>query len=105
METHAHPEMKKTTPILPSTIIDQLKIWDAERNRIKVNQGYLYQQFSRQEDYLDVLQYAKDLGCLEWSLDKKRMLTVTAEGHENVREFVKRKINKQQQDMMSILQH
>lgn len=54
--------------------------------------GYLYQQFVRHEDYQDVFKYAQDLGCLLWSSEKKRMLSVTALGHENVRQYVKRKI-------------
>ena len=91
LEAHSHPEMKK---ILPSTVVDQLKLWDSERNRLKITPGFLYQQFLRQEDYNDVVKYAKDVGCLVWSMDKKRMLVVTLEGHEQVRLFVKRKVVK-----------
>ena len=91
----ALPAMRKSSPILPTTVVDQLRIWDAERNRLKVTPGYLYQQFARQEDYLDVLNYARDSDCLVWFLEKKRMLCVTAAGHESVRQYVKRKISKQ----------
>jgi transcription initiation factor TFIIH subunit 4 len=92
LETHAHPVMKKEHPILPITVVDQLRLWEMERNRLKVMDGYLYQQFNRLEEYLEVYQYAKDVGCLLWSNEKKRMLIVTSAGHANVRQFVKRKL-------------
>lgn len=55
LETHAHPEMKKSLPILPPTVTDQLRLWDSERNRLKTTQGFLYQNFQKAEEYEEVL--------------------------------------------------
>jgi transcription initiation factor TFIIH subunit 4 len=96
LETHAHPVMKQEQPILPMTVVDQLRLWEMERHRLKVMDGYLYQQFNRLEEYVEVSQYAKDVGCLLWSNEKKRMLVVTAAGHHHVRQFVKRKLTANQ---------
>lgn len=97
LEHHAHPEMKKNTPILPTTVVDQLTLWDSERNRLRSTQGFLYQSFVRQEDYNEVLQYAQDIQVCQWNLDKKRMLFVTAAGHDIVRSYVQRKMMKKPQ--------
>jgi transcription initiation factor TFIIH subunit 4 len=29
---HAHPEMN-SSPVIPSTVVDQIKLWEMERNR------------------------------------------------------------------------
>ncbi|KAJ3048943.1 General transcription factor IIH subunit 4 [Quaeritorhiza haematococci] len=80
-------------PVLPETVVDQLRLWEMERNRLRASPNcWLYQQFTRFEDYQGVLKYAQDLGCLLWHSDKKRMLVITEQGHPNVKEFVKRKV-------------
>ena len=55
----------------------------------------MYQQFMRQEDYDEILQYAKDLGGLMWASDKRRLLCVSLSAHENIRDYVKSKANKE----------
>ena len=80
--------MKQTLPV---TVIDQIRLWEMERNRLKFTAGNLYEQFIRLEDYLDVLNFAKQNNCLLWESQKKRILVVTKEGHELVRNHLKSK--------------
>ena len=53
--------------------------------------GNLYTDFTSSFDYVQVRDYAKSLGVLQWENESKRMLFVTAEGHESVREFIQRR--------------
>lgn len=58
---HAHPNMHlaNRTTIIPSTIIDQIFLWEQERNRLTFQEGYLYSQFNSQPDYEALRKYAK----------------------------------------------
>ncbi|KAJ3386895.1 RNA polymerase II transcription factor B 52 kDa subunit [Entophlyctis sp. JEL0112] len=87
LSNHAHSEMKKQ---LPSTVVDQIRLWEAERNRATARQGMLYSDFSRAKDFEDVLTFARGLGYVLWSSHEKRMLVVTPEGHARVREHLQR---------------
>ncbi|KAI8919720.1 transcription factor Tfb2-domain-containing protein [Entophlyctis helioformis] len=89
LSTHAHPEMRKSSPIIPSTVIDQIRLWEMERNRLRISRSVLYQQFARDQEYRDVLKHATDYGFLLWNSEKKRMLVVSAEGHEHIKSMLK----------------
>jgi hypothetical protein len=45
----------------------------------------------RQEDYQEILKFAKDFGYVLWSSDIKRRLVVSEEGHEHVKSYIKQK--------------
>ncbi|KAL4218851.1 General transcription factor IIH subunit 4 [Mactra antiquata] len=59
LRTRAHQEMAKEGPALPPTIIDQLRLWELERDRFKFNDGVLYSQFLSQGDFEKLRDYAK----------------------------------------------
>ncbi|RKP26752.1 transcription factor Tfb2-domain-containing protein [Syncephalis pseudoplumigaleata] len=96
LTTHAHPLMRQKIPVLPLTVIDQIRLWEMEKNRLQTTQGFLYQQFARQQDFDTVLQYAQELGVVVWYHPAKRMLVVTDDGHVQVRAYVQRRKNKSQ---------
>jgi len=82
-------------PILPLTVVDQIRLWEMERNRLKDEKGYLYHEFARAEDFQEVLNYAKHYNVVIWSNVKKRMLIVDKNGHDIVRAYIKKRIKKQ----------
>lgn len=85
--------MKKQTPLLPPTVIDQIRLWELEKNRIKDDEGYLYEDFRTLQDYELVLNYAKQLNVVIWEGPiSMRKFFVTAEGHVTVRDFIKRRM-------------
>lgn len=93
LSTHAHPQMKKQTPLLPPTVVDQIRLWELEKNRIKNDEGYLYEDFRTQQDYELVLNYAKELNVVIWQGPPgMRKFFVTMEGHLTVRDFIKRRM-------------
>lgn len=57
---HAHPQAmsEKRTTVIPSTIIDQIFLWEQERNRLSFNEGVLYSQFNSQPDFEVLRKYA-----------------------------------------------
>ncbi|ORX56886.1 transcription factor TFIIH complex subunit Tfb2 [Hesseltinella vesiculosa] len=77
MQSHAHPQMRKKTPILPLTVVDQMRLWEMERNRLKATPAYLYLNFNVQSDFEASEKHARDLGALLWSNPKKRTMVIT----------------------------
>ncbi|KAI8901971.1 transcription factor Tfb2-domain-containing protein [Globomyces pollinis-pini] len=94
LNTHSHPEMRKSSPILPTTVIEQIRLWEMERNRLRALKGTLYQGFNREQDYRDVFKYASDFGYVLWHSDEKRLLILSMDGHEHVRSWLKDKTRK-----------
>lgn len=86
LSTHAHPQMRKQTPLLPPTVVDQIRLWELEKNRMKDEEGYLYEDFRTQADYELVINYARQLGVVLWEgAPEIRKFFVTLEGHMTIR--------------------
>ncbi|KAF8307883.1 transcription factor Tfb2 [Clavulina sp. PMI_390] len=98
LTTHAHPHMRKNNPVISSTVQDQIRIWENERNRVKTEDGFLYTEFTSEADFLDTLHYAKQNDAVVWESRKDLMFFVTSTGHEVLRAYIKRK--SEQQTMM-----
>ncbi|KAI9248865.1 RNA polymerase II transcription factor B subunit 2 [Phascolomyces articulosus] len=92
LETHAHPQMKKKTPILPLTVVDQIQLWEMERCRLKSHEAYLYHEFNMQADFDAAEKHARDIDVLLWSNPKKRTMVIAHGGHDQVKGFVKRRL-------------
>ncbi|GAA5912359.1 TFIIH/NER complex subunit TFB2 [Sporobolomyces salmoneus] len=109
LTTRAHPQMvalheaRRNKPnedqnLLPTTVVDQIRLWEHERRRINDTPGYLYDSFSSSHDYGLVATYAKELRCVLLELPKSMKLVVTNEGHLQVREYIKRRMAVAQQE-------
>ena len=89
LTVHAHPQLRKNSPILPPTVVDQIRLWQIEGERMKPTPGYLLKEFATLSEYDAVSKYAEELGVLSWKSDQKRCLFVTQIGQ--VQEFIKRR--------------
>ncbi|KAM0751463.1 transcription factor Tfb2 [Meredithblackwellia eburnea MCA 4105] len=92
LTSRAHPQMRKQKGLLPTTVVDQIRLWEREGERVKTSEGYLYDDFSSTSDYELVANYARELGVLLWELPKIRKMFVTMDGHLQIREFIKRRM-------------
>lgn len=72
LTTHAHPQMAKRLPILPPTVVDQIRLWQIEGDRMKATAGFLMKEFPTQADFDDVVRYAENLGVMVWKSEAKR---------------------------------
>jgi len=75
---------------LPPSVLDQLRIWEKERNRLGYTPGALYNQFLTHHDYEVVRDYAQKIGVLAHANDQKRTVVVYLSGHDDVRKFWKK---------------
>ncbi|KAI7878698.1 RNA polymerase II transcription factor B subunit 2 [Lichtheimia hyalospora FSU 10163] len=97
LQTHAHPQMRKKKPILPLTVVDQVRLWEMERSRLKAMPAYLYHEFNHPADFEAAVKHAQDLDVLLWSNPKKRSMVITQSGHDSVKGFVKRRLQSKSQ--------
>lgn len=86
---HAHPEMRKEVPVLPPTVVDQIRLWQIEGERMKTTPGYLFKNFATTAEYEDVSRYADEVGVLVWKSDKIPAFFVTR--FEQVASYLKAK--------------
>lgn len=89
---HAHSKMLEgeNAQPLPPTVVDQIRLWENERNRFSFTDGILYSQFLSQADFSALYEYAQSIGSLIWSNEKSRTMVVTKGGHDDVKKFWKR---------------
>lgn len=77
--------------ILPPNVVDQIKLWQLELDRIQTFEGYLFKDFKNQNEYDVLCNYATEVGVLLWSDKTKLRFFVTAEGMHQVADFASRK--------------
>ena len=77
LTTYAHPQMQKNIPYIPPTVMDQIRLWEYEGERVEVTNGYLMREFGSEMEYRDVLGYADALGVLVWQRDESRCFFVS----------------------------
>ncbi|XP_063366608.1 general transcription factor IIH subunit 4 [Cydia amplana] len=97
LEQHAHPQMLRadsggirSASALPPTVVDQVKLWESERNRALYTEGVVYNQFLSQADFSALRDYARGSGVLIWQSERTRTVVVTRAGHDDVRRYWKR---------------
>ncbi|KAK7208515.1 RNA polymerase II transcription factor B subunit 2 [Myxozyma melibiosi] len=92
LTVHAHPQMRKAVPLLPPTVVDQIKLWQLELERMKTVEGYLFSDFKNGHEYDVLANYARELGVLVWENRSKGLFFVTKEGNQQIVDYYKRKI-------------
>ncbi|KNC74818.1 hypothetical protein SARC_12642, partial [Sphaeroforma arctica JP610] len=91
IQTHAHPQMRTLTPVIPVNVTDQIMMWEKERDRLVFNEGYLYQDFPNEEDAKFVHKAAIDFDVLIWANTANNQFFVTEAGHERIRRAYKKR--------------
>ncbi|KAL5111592.1 General transcription factor IIH subunit 4 [Taenia crassiceps] len=89
--SNAHPDMRRQSAILPPTLVDQIRLWELERERLFFQEGCLYEQFAKNTDFEMVRDFAKSNGYLLWECPERRVMVVSKAGHDDVRAFWKQK--------------
>ncbi|KAK4216847.1 RNA polymerase [Rhypophila decipiens] len=91
--SHAHQEMRNfardrmIAAVLPPTVVDQIKLWQLENDRITATPGFLFKDFENPDEYLAIANYADEVGVSAWRDDARQMFF--AKKHEPIRDFMK----------------
>ncbi|KJZ78586.1 hypothetical protein HIM_01977 [Hirsutella minnesotensis 3608] len=92
LAAHAHEQMHRTAaltskPVLPPTVVDQIRLWQLENERMKTTGGFLFRDFDDHKEYIDTSRFAEEIGVLVWKSDKSGMFF--ANKHEQIRDYLK----------------
>jgi len=87
---HAHPNVRDKEYPIPDTVIDQINLWEKEREKFLFTEGRLYSQFNSQSDFDLLRKYAEDHGFLIYDNPTARVVVVHEDGHEGVRKYWKK---------------
>jgi transcription initiation factor TFIIH subunit 4 len=89
LTTHAHPQMRKKVPVLPPTVVDQIRLWQIEGERMKPTVGFLFKDFASSQEYEGACKYSEEIGVLVWKNDVQRKFFVTRV--EQLKKFLENK--------------
>lgn len=78
--------------VLPPNVVDQIKLWQLELDRIQTFNGYLFKDFKNQSEFDILCNYAQEVGVLIWSEKAKLRFFVTQDGMAQVADFAGRKL-------------
>ncbi|CAK7267896.1 RNA polymerase II transcription factor B 52 kDa subunit [Sporothrix epigloea] len=92
LAANAHAQMHRFAaanhrPVLPPTVVDQIRLWELENERMKSSKGFLFKDFDTVREYDMMAQYADEIGVLVYRNDKKRHFFVTK--HEQLVAYLK----------------
>lgn len=73
--------------ILPPTVVDQIKLWQLELDRVQAFKGYLYKDFSNDFEFEKLLSYGEDIGVILWKDKTKRKFFVSREGNPQLIDY------------------
>ncbi|KAH8378824.1 hypothetical protein KR009_001670 [Drosophila setifemur] len=96
LEQYAHPNMRlvesaiHSKSCLPPTVVDQIKLWELERNRFTYTEGVVYNQFLSQTDFVTLRDYAQSINVLVWQNERTRTMVVQKNGHDDVKRYWKK---------------
>jgi transcription initiation factor TFIIH subunit 4 len=71
LATNAHGQLQKNKTVLPPTVVDQIRLWQIEGDRMQATPGFLLTQFPSEQEYKETVEYAEALGVLIWRNDEK----------------------------------
>lgn len=76
LAAHAHEQMHRSAalngkPILPPTVVDQIRLWQLENERMKTTSGFLFRDFEDRKEFMAVASFAEEVGVLVWRNDAK----------------------------------
>ncbi|RDA93206.1 hypothetical protein CP533_3174 [Ophiocordyceps camponoti-saundersi (nom. inval.)] len=92
LAAHAHEQMHRVStlnnkPILAPTVVDQIRLWQLETERMKTTGGFLFRDFDDHKEFLDTAKFAQEIGVVVWRSDKSGMFF--ANKHEQIRDYLK----------------
>jgi len=90
LTAYAHPDMRVNTPCLPDNVVDQIRLWESERNRMHMSDAYLLQFDGNDTAQVIALVRQEAMRRAEQVMldhPAKRIMVVNAEGYLRIKQF------------------
>lgn len=86
---HAHKRVATRVPIVPGVVVDQIRLWQREIQRMQFQPAVLYKNFETPQLYKQVLEFSDGLGSTIMSDDAKQELLAISSFHSRIRDQIK----------------
>ncbi|KAK1055220.1 RNA polymerase II transcription factor B 52 kDa subunit [Friedmanniomyces endolithicus] len=73
----ANQSLANNAPVLPPTVVDQIRLWQLEGERMVSHRGYLIRDVGTAEEYDRAVRYAEALGVLRKEFRSRGSFFVT----------------------------
>ncbi|OWM67852.1 general transcription and DNA repair factor IIH subunit TFB2 [Punica granatum] len=90
LQQNAHPRIAERTPSVPENVMDQIRLWETDLNRIEMTPAHFYDEFPSRDVFEAACDFARESGGLLWEDSKKMRLVVNTEVHLQMREHLRR---------------
>src|SRR5690349_13526109 len=95
--------MRKNNPVLPQNVIEQITLWENERNRMVTNEASMFQEFESIDEFKALKQFCVEHGVFLWATpdtSPKRVICTNPDGRAVVQKFQKLK-----EERLRVAQH
>ena len=75
--------------LLPPTVVDQIKLWELEKNRLMATEGFLFRNFSSPQEFESSRKNASDQGLTVYENIGSQMFFVIKEGKQIVADYIR----------------
>ncbi|GLU23024.1 hypothetical protein SLE2022_390580 [Rubroshorea leprosula] len=89
LQQNAHPRVTDRAPSVPENVTDQIRLWEADLNRVEMTHAHLYDEFPSRDVYEEGCEFARMHGGLLWEDAKRMRIVVKAEIHMHMREYLR----------------
>ncbi len=86
---HAHKRVLGRSPIVPTVVMDSIRLWQQELRRMEMEHAILYKNFETPALYKQVREYAVGIGADLAIDDAKQELVARAEQHDLIKSKIK----------------
>ncbi|GMH18491.1 hypothetical protein Nepgr_020332 [Nepenthes gracilis] len=90
LQQNAHPRVAERMPSVPENVMDQIRLWEADLNRVEMTPAHLYEEFPSKDVFDSACDFARDYGGVLWEDSKTMRLVVKADIHNHIREYLRR---------------
>ncbi|KAL4458190.1 hypothetical protein ABPG75_013055 [Micractinium tetrahymenae] len=85
LRQHAHPRAAAKHPVVPAVVTDQLRLWQAERARLRAQPAAIYSRFESPQLFSGAVEFARQAGALLYCSQERQQLAVDASFHDAMR--------------------
>ncbi|GER26888.1 transcription factor-related [Striga asiatica] len=89
LQQNAHPRVAERTPSVPENVTDQIRLWEADLNRVEMTPAHYYDEFPSRDVFEAACNFAREYGGLLWENSKKMRIVVKAEIFSQMKEFLR----------------
>ena len=86
---HAHKRVLGRSPIVPTVVMDSIRLWQQELRRMEMEQAVFYKNFESPALYKQVREFVVGIGADLAINDAKRELVAREAAHERIRDKIK----------------